>query len=266
MISLFWTVQELAYVKKVLSFFFVFAFCTLIFSTVVFAQEAVNLPAISINLGEADNPSQVATSLQVLFYLTIITLAPSILIMLTSFTRIIISFHFLRSAMATQQMPPNQVLVGLALILTFFLMGPTINEINENALKPYSNGIISQEEALETGMAPLRKFMFNQVEKKDLALFISLSGETYETDDIPSSRVLIPAFILGEMTKGFRFGFFVYLPFLVIDMVVASTLMAMGMMMLPPAMISLPFKLLLFVLVDGWSLAIDSILKGFVFK
>jgi flagellar biosynthetic protein FliP len=171
--------------------------------------------------------------------------------------------HFLRSALGTQQMPPNQVLIGLALFLTFFIMSPTLSTINETAVQPFAAGQITQEEAIETGLKPLRSFMIRQVEKKDLALFASLANETYETpEDIPNT-VLIPSFILGEVSKGFRFGFFIYMPFIVVDMVVSSTLMAMGMMMLPPAMISLPFKVLLFVMVDGWNLVIEYLVKTF---
>jgi len=210
-----------------------------------------------------DNPAQLSSLLQLLFLLSIITLAPSLLIMLTSFTRIIISLQFLRSAMGTQQMPPSQVLVGLALFLTMFLMGPIFMDINENAIKPLSEGLLTAEQALEAGMEPLRGFMRSQAEDKDIALFIELSGlEIDSPDDIPD-RVLIPAFMLGELTKGFKIGFIIYLPFIVIDMIVASILMAMGMMMLPPVMISLPFKILLFIMSGGWSFMIESLVRTF---
>ena len=210
-----------------------------------------------------DNPSQIAAVLQLLFLLSLISLAPSLLIMLTSFTRIIISLQFLRSAMGTQQMPPNQVLIGLALFLTLFLMGPIFTDINENAVKPFSEGRLTAEQALDTGMEPLRGFMRRQAEDKDISLFMELSGLTVESpEDIPD-RVLIPAFMLGELTKGFKIGFIVYLPFIVIDMIVASVLMAMGMMMLPPVMISLPFKILLFIMSGGWSFVIESLVRTF---
>jgi len=221
------------------------------------------LPSVNFNVGLTDNPQQVSSTVQLLFLVTIISLAPSILIMMTSFTRIIISLYFLRSALGTQQMPPNTVLVGLALFLTLFIMGGIFTDINDNALKPYSAGQITQEQALTAGMAPLRTFMLQQCQNKDIALFSRLAGQTYATpDDIPNT-VLIPAFMLGELTRGFEFGFIIYLPFIAIDMVVASVLMAMGMMMLPPAMISLPFKILLFVMVDGWSLVMQSIVGSF---
>jgi len=210
-----------------------------------------------------DNPSQIATVLQLLFMLSIISLAPSLLIMLTSFTRIIISLQFLRSALGTQQMPPNQVLIGLALFLTMFLMGPIFSDINENAIKPFSAGSLNAEQAIDRGMEPLRGFMRMQAEDKDVALFMELSGQEFTTPEEIPDRVLIPAFMLGELTKGFKVGFIIYLPFIVIDMIVSSVLMAMGMMMLPPVMISLPFKILLFILSGGWSFAIESLVRTF---
>ncbi|MDR1539926.1 MAG: flagellar type III secretion system pore protein FliP [Clostridiales bacterium] len=206
-----------------------------------------------------------AATLQILFIMSVISLAPSLIIMLTSFARIIISLHFLRSALGTQQMPPNQVLIGLSLFLTLFIMGPIFSSINETALKPYSRGSLSAEEAMDAGMEPLREFMFNQCEDKDIAMFIELSGESYSSRQEIPNRILIPAFMLGEMTKGFKIGFIIYLPFIAIDMVVASVLMAMGMMMLPPAMISLPFKILLFIMSGGWSFVIESVLRTFRF-
>ncbi|MCL2617144.1 MAG: flagellar type III secretion system pore protein FliP [Defluviitaleaceae bacterium] len=219
--------------------------------------------AIELTMTTLDNPDQVVPTLQVFLMLTLIGMAPFLLLMLTSFTRIIISLSFMRSALGTQQMPPNQVLVGMALFLTMFIMGPIFTQINETAVRPFGQGLIGQEEAIETAMEPLREFMWRQVEPGDIELFIRLSGETYETlEDVPD-RVLIPAFILGEITKGFRIGFFIFMPFIVIDMIVASILMAMGMMMLPPAMISLPFKILLFVMVDGWALLLEGVVLTF---
>ena len=239
---------------------------TLSFARTAYANDDyIPLPNINVSIGgeTEDGTPTGSSSVQLLLLMTIISIAPSILIMMTCFTRITIVFHFVRSALGTQQMPPNQVLTGLALFLTFFIMRPILTEINETAIQPYSAGIISQREFVDTAMGPLRTFMFEQAEEKDVALFVSLSGEEYATlDEIPSS-VLIPAFILGEITKGFTFGFFIYIPFIIIDMVVASVLMAMGMMMLPPAMISLPFKILLFVLVDGWSYVIETLTRTF---
>jgi flagellar biosynthetic protein FliP len=210
-----------------------------------------------------ENPEQVASLMQLLFMLSLISLAPSLLIMLTSFTRLIISLQFLRSALGTQQMPPNQVLIGLSLFLTMFLMGPIFTDINENAIKPFSEGKLSAEQAIDTGMEPLRDFMRAQAEDKDIALFAELSGQTYQSPEEIPDRVLIPAFMLGELTKGFKVGFIIYLPFIVIDMIVASVLMAMGMMMLPPVMISLPFKILLFIMSGGWSFMIESLVRTF---
>lgn len=221
-------------------------------------------PLININI--AGESVQASSTIQIIFLFTLIALAPTLLVMMTTFTRIIIVMHFLRSALGTQQMPPNQILIGLALFMTFFLMGPIFMRINEEAFIPYSEGLITQAQAIETGMEPIREFMLLNVRPHDISLFADLAGETYDTvDDIPY-RVLIPAFILTELTIGFMFGFFVFLPFIVIDMVVASILMAMGMMMLPPAMISLPFKILLFVMIDGWSFILDILVRTFVFQ
>lgn len=256
------------YKKYIIQFivcFFIIVYINSNFNINVYAQDTnVPIPNIGINIGTSETPEQTTSTLQILLLFTIISLAPSILIMLTCFTRIIISLHFLRAALGTQQMPPNQILIGLALFLTFFVMGPDFSEINEKAIQPYSQGQINQEEFLIQSMAPIREFMFNQVEDKDLALFTNIAKiESYQSrDDIPNS-VLIPAFIVGELTKGFKIGFILYIPFIAIDMVVASTLMAMGMMMLPPALISAPFKLLLFIMVDGWSLVIENIIKTF---
>ena len=216
---------------------------------------------------QSGEPGNISTTLVVFFLLTILTLAPAILVMTTSFTRIIVVFGFLRQAMATQQSPPNQVLVGLALFLTFYIMAPTYQRINAEALQPYINGeITTLSDAWDRGITPIRDFMFFQVEKnpKDLALFIEIAQmERPETpEDVPTT-VLVPAFIIGEMRAAFTMGFVIYIPFLIIDMVVASTLMAMGMMMLPPVFVSLPFKIILFVLVDGWYLLIGSLVRSF---
>jgi flagellar biosynthesis protein FliP len=252
------------FVNRIYKTFFM-AIIVLLISFVILEYQvfATDIPGLNITLGNNDDPAGVVTSLQILFLFTLITLLPSILITMTTFTRIIISMHFVRAALGTQQMPPNQVLIGLSLFLTLFLMGPTISVINETAVQPFTEGQISQQQFVENAMEPIREFMFRQVEVEDMALFVYLSGEEFATiEDIPN-RVLIPAFILGEITKGFQIGFFIFLPFIVIDMVVASVLMAMGMMMLPPAMISLPFKILLFILADGWSLLIESVVRTF---
>ena len=224
----------------------------------------IPLPKIGIEVDSAESPQDVALSLQILALLTILTLAPAILILMTSFTRIIVVFSFLRNALATQQMPPNQVLVGLALFLTFFIMAPVWSEVNQKALQPYLAGEITQETAFANGIKPIREFMLKQTREKDLALFVNLSStpKPNSPEDIPT-HVVIPAFAISELKTAFQIGFIIYLPFIVIDMVVASTLMAMGMMMLPPMMISLPFKILLFILVDGWNLVVQSLLLSF---
>ena len=201
--------------------------------------------------------------LKVLLVLTVLALAPSILIMLTSFTRIIIVLHFVRTAIGTQTVPPNQVMVGLALFLTVFIMSPVFSQINENAIKPLDAGTITQEQALERGMEPLREFMFSQTQTKDIDMFCDIQGVTYETQDDVSNGILIPSFILSELRTAFIIGFMSYIPFIVIDMVVSSVLMSMGMMMLPPTVISLPFKMLLFILADGWDLIVGNLVKTF---
>ena len=206
----------------------------------------------------------VAGPVRILITLTMIALAPILIIMLTSFTRIIIVLHFTRTALNTQTAPPNQVLIGLALFLTFFIMHPVITQINEEAIKPFDRGEITQEEALETGMAPLREFMYGQTQVKDVRLFMEIADQEWDgsLSGIPSS-VLIPSFIISELRTAFIIGFLIYIPFIVIDMVVASALMSMGMMMLPPTTISMPFKILLFILADGWNLVIGSLVKTF---
>lgn len=218
-------------------------------------------PGINLTL---DDEGGVSTSLQLLALLTVLTLAPSILIMMTSFTRIIIVLGFVRNALATPQMPPNQVLVGIALFLSLFVMAPTFTEINDQALQPLLDKRIDERTALQRAEQPIRDFMFRQVDQKDLALFTELSGEGRpETRaDVPT-RVLIPAFVLSELKTAFEIGFLIFIPFLIIDMVIASTVMSMGMVMLPPVIISLPFKILLFVLVDGWHLVSESVVRGF---
>ncbi|MBM7540584.1 flagellar type III secretion system pore protein FliP [Amphibacillus cookii] len=217
-----------------------------------------------IDIFSGTDPEAVSTSVQLLLLLTIFSLAPSILILMTSFTRIIIVLSFTRTSLATQQMPPNQVLVGIALFLTFFIMAPTFQEINQQALSPLMNEEISLEEAYDQASAPIKSFMADHTRQRDLALFLDYTDtEDIESiDDIPLT-VLVPAFAISELKTAFTMGFLIFIPFLVIDMTVASILMSMGMMMLPPVMISLPFKVLLFVMVDGWYLITESLLSGF---
>ncbi len=213
-----------------------------------------------------DGTGSLSATLQILLILTVIALAPSILIMLTSFTRIIIVMHFLRTALGTQTTPPNQVLIGLSLFLTLFIMAPTFNTINTQAVQPLSRGEISYEEAFDKGMEPIREFMFNQMDgsEKDLRLFLDIAGiENVSSRAEVPNRVLIPAFIISELRIAFIIGFLIYIPFLIIDMVVSSTLMSMGMMMLPPTTISMPFKILLFIVADGWDLIIGEVVRTF---
>jgi flagellar biosynthesis protein FliP len=228
------------------------------------SAEPLALPTVSVGMGKVSKPADVAVVLQIFFLMTVISLAPSLLMMTTSFTRIVVVLSFLRSALGTQQAPSNQIVIGLSLFLTFFIMAPVWQQINTQALQPYQAQTISQEEALKRGIAPVRKFMLSQVREKDLALFISLSKlpRPRNADDIPT-MTLIPAYVVSELKTAFQIGFLIFIPFLVLDMVVASVLMSMGMMMLPPVMISLPFKILLFVLVDGWGLVIGSLVKSF---
>lgn len=223
---------------------------------------AAAAPGINLNLDSEDGG--VSTSLQLLALLTVLSLAPSILIMMTSFTRIIIVLGFVRNALGTPTMPPNQVLVGVALFLSLFVMAPTFSAINEDALQPLMEKKIDEGEALKRAEAPIRAFMFEQVDQRDLALFTELSesGRPETRADVPTT-VLIPAFVLSELKTAFEIGFLILIPFLIIDMVIASTVMSMGMVMLPPVIISLPFKILLFVLVDGWHLVSESLVRGF---
>jgi flagellar biosynthesis protein FliP len=222
------------------------------------------IPTLKIGLGEAKDPGEVSAVIQILVLLTVLSLAPAILIMMTSFTRLIVVFSFLRHALGTQQMPPNQILIGLSLFLTFFIMTPVWQTVQEKALTPYKEKKISQSQALDEAVKPVRKFMFRQTREKDLALFVNLASlpKPKNTDDIPTT-VLLPAFMISELKTAFQIGCVLYIPFLIVDMVVSSVLLSMGMMMLPPVMISLPFKVLLFVLVDGWNLVVGSMVKSF---
>ena len=228
------------------------------------AVAAAGLPTLSIGVQEAATPAEVSTALQVLLVLTVLSVAPAILLMTTAFTRIIIVLSFVRQAMGTQNTPPNQVLLGLALFLTLFVMAPTLNAINDRAVQPYMAERITQQQALEQSVAVMRDFMFSQVQESELQLFIEITKEEQpENPKEVSTLILVPAFMLSELKRAFQMGFMIYVPFLVIDMLVSSVLMAMGMMMLPPIVISLPFKLLLFVLVDGWQLVVGSLMQSF---
>ncbi|PKL91629.1 MAG: flagellar biosynthetic protein FliP [Candidatus Goldiibacteriota bacterium HGW-Goldbacteria-1] len=224
----------------------------------------VTIPNIALSVNPSENPKDVAATIQIILLLTVLTLAPAILMLMTSFTRIIIVLSFLRQALGSQQIPPNQILIGLALFMTFFLMRPVGTEIYDKAWKPYSENKITLDKAVDEAVKPVRQFMFKQTREKDLALFIYLSKSPRpkNPDDVPTS-VLIPAFVISELKTAFTVGFIIYVPFLIIDMVVASTLMSMGMMMLPPVMISLPFKILLFILVDGWHLLSRALIVSF---
>jgi len=234
-------------------------------SMVSFAKNTISLPNINIGLDQAGEPEALVTSLQILLILTILTLAPSIIMMSTAFVRIIIVLHFIRQAMGLQQMPPNQVLVGLALFLTFFIMEPTFNEVLDNGINPYLNKEINRTEMIKAVELPIKDFMLKQTRTKDLELFLKAS----KTKKIPNSRedmsiwIVLPSYLLSELTRGFEIGIIIFIPFIIIDMIVATVLMSLGMMMLPPVMISLPFKVLLFVMVDGWELLINSLIKSF---
>ena len=222
------------------------------------------LPGIDLNIQPTDEPGQVVNSIKILLMFTLLSLVPAILLMMTSFTRIIVVLSLLRTAMGTQQAPPNQVIIGLALFLTLFVMAPVFQQVNEQAVQPYLNDEISQEQAWDNAYSPIRSFMLRQTREKDLALFVNLAEieRPNNPGDLPA-RVVMPAFVISELKTAFQIGFMIYIPFLVIDMVVASTLMSMGMFMLPPVMISLPFKILLFVMVDGWHLVVKTLVESF---
>jgi flagellar biosynthesis protein FliP len=236
----------------------------LISGSSVAQEKALPLPKLSVELGKATKPEDVSITLQILFMMTVLSLAPAILILSTAFTRIIVVFHFLKQAMGTAQMPPSQVLVGLALFLTFFIMAPVWKQVNDQALQPYLNNKMTFQDAYTKGVEPVREFMFRQTREEDLALFVKMSNveKPDNRDDVPT-YALIPAFAISELRIGFQIGFLLFIPFLIIDMVVSSVLLSMGMMMLPPILISLPFKILLFILVDGWHLIINSLMSSF---
>ena len=228
------------------------------------AADGLGPPFFSVQMADGDNPAQTSIVMQIFLLLTVLSLAPAILIMLTSFTRMAIVLSVLRQAIGTQSMPPNQVIIGLALFLTFFVMAPVWEQVHQEALTPYLDNQITQQEALQRAMAPVRTFMFKQTREKDLAMLMEIAKapRPQSMADVPTSA-LIPAFIISELKTAFQMAFMLYVPFLIIDMVVASVLLSMGMMMLPPVMISLPFKLMLFVLADGWHLIVGSLVKGF---
>lgn len=243
----------------------------IVFTSANFAQQTQQtqslsfpLPKLDVQVGSSDNPQDVSVTLQILLLMTILALAPSIMIMTTAYLRIIIVFHFLKSALGTQQMPPGQLLAGVALFVTFFVMAPTWNKVNEEALKPLMDEKITTEEAYNKGIEPIREFMFRNVRDEDLGLFISLANmkRPDNRSELPT-YIVIPAFVISELRTGFIIGFFLFIPFLMVDMIISSILMSMGMMMLPPMLVSLPFKILLFILVDGWNLIIGSVVRSF---
>jgi flagellar biosynthesis protein FliP len=258
-------------IKKIIFFISVLVVVFCLMGGQVLAEPNVSITKDGINIGTSQDPKEVSSSIQLLLLLTVLSVAPSILIMMTGFTRIIIILSFLRNALGTQQMPPNQVLIGLALFITFFVMTPVLTDINDNAFQPYNKGQITQQQALDKSSQSIKTWMVKQIfsnkREKDLELFMTLGNQKdrIKVQDAPklSLTIVVPAFLISELTVAFKFGFLIFLPFLIIDMVVSSTLMSMGMMMLPPVMISLPFKILLFVLVDGWAMLTQSIVLSF---
>jgi len=221
-------------------------------------------PSLSLNINTGNGAGEISSAVKILIFMTLLSLAPAVLVTMTCFTRIIVVFSFIRQAIGIHQSPPNQVLIGLALFLTMFIMTPVFSEINETAIKPYQEDKIEQSEAIDLAMAPIRKFMYAQTHEKDLELMLTLSKKDRPKsfDDL-SNMILIPSFILSELKTAFEIGFIIYIPFVLVDMLVAMVLLTMGMMVLPPVLISLPFKLMLFVLVDGWDLLIGSLVRSF---
>ncbi|MBS7528410.1 flagellar type III secretion system pore protein FliP [Fusibacter paucivorans] len=234
-----------------------------IFSGLSFGETSISLPEINVSINNGDGDVQIANSIQLMILLTILSLAPSILIMMTCFTRYIIVLGFVRRALSLQSTPPNQVLIGLALFLTFFTMSSVFTEVYEDAYLPFQEGTVTIQEAADLASEPVKEFMLKQVRTRDLSLFMGIAGitEIETNDDIPL-RVVIPAFIISELKIAFEIGFLIFIPFIVVDMIVASTLMALGMMMLPPVMISLPIKVLLFLMVDGWHLIVEKLIMS----
>jgi len=234
--------------------------------SVVAQQQNQPLPKITIQVDKGSgtqDKEEFGLAIQILFLITILSLTPAILIMMTSFTRLVIVFHFLRMALGTQQAPANQIIIGLSLFLTFFVMQPVWNQVNQNSLQPYLDDKITQTEALDNALQPVRKFMLKETREKDLKLFVGLADieRPQNADELPM-HVLIPSFVISELRVAFQIGFMVYLPLVLIDLIVGVVLMSMGMMMLPPITISLPFKVLVFILVDGWYLVVESVISG----
>jgi flagellar biosynthetic protein FliP len=248
-------IRKLAILVPLLTFGFV---------TFAHAEDPLTSLIPGIDLGSSEDPENVATTLKIILLITILSIAPALLVMMTSFTRIIVVMGFVRNALGTQQIPPNQVLIGLSMFMTFFIMGPVFSQINQEAFKPLMEGKISQSEAYDAASVPLKEFMAKHTREKDLDLFLDYAklDRPEKVEDIPM-RALVPAFAISELKTAFQMGFLIFVPFLVIDMIVSSILMSMGMMMLPPVMISLPFKILLFILVDGWHLIVKSLLASF---
>jgi flagellar biosynthetic protein FliP len=235
-----------------------------LFLALPLVAQAQGPPSVTFNMGEEGNADQVTLALKILFALTVLSVAPSILLMTTSFVRVVIVLSIVRQAMGVRNMPPNQVVVGLALFLTIFIMSPVLQTVNNQALQPYLNEEIGEERALQEAVQPMREFMFSQVREKDLKLMVRIAdNDRPENLKDVSTMTLIPAFMISELKKAFQIGFMIFVPFLIIDMVTASILMTMGMLMLPPVIISLPFKVLLFVLVDGWHLVVGSLVQSF---
>lgn len=249
--------------KKIL-FLVLLVLSAFLFSGCTAADSALSSPGVTLTVGETDSPKEVTSGVQLLVLLTVLSIAPSILILATSFTRIVIVLSMLRSAIGTPTIPPNQVIIGLSLLLTFFIMAPVYQKIDQTALQPYLKEEIDQKTALDLAVKPIREFMFAQTREKDIELFLELNKQPRPNtlDDIPTIA-LFPAFVISELRTAFTMGFVIYIPFLVIDLVVSSVLLSMGMMMLPPSLVSLPFKLLLFVMVDGWYLMVRSLAMSF---
>jgi len=238
---------------------------TMFSSIYVYSQPLdLTVPKVSLSIDEAQGPQEYVDSIKLLILLTGLTFIPSIILMMTSFTRIVVVLGFVRNALSTQQSPSNQILIGLALFMTFFIMSPVYMQVNSTAIQPYVNGELTYEEAVEIGSKPLKDFMLNQTREKDLGLFYSAANieKPEERYDVPFN-ILVPAFVISELKTAFQMGFLIFVPFIVIDMVVASVLMSMGMFMLPPVTISLPFKILLFVLADGWHMVVNSLIQSF---
>jgi len=252
----------MAHVNKNLMLVLLLAF--MVGSEALAQQTPLPLPKLSIEVGKATTPEDVSVTLQILLLMTILSLAPAILILTTAFTRIIVVFYFVKQALGTPQMPPAQILVGLAMFLTFFIMAPVWTRVNTVAVQPYLDKKINLTEAYNRGVDPLREFMFKQTREEDLALFLKMADlqKPNSRNDVPT-YVVVPAFAISELRTGFQIGFIIFIPFLIIDVVVSSILMSMGMMMLPPAMISMPFKILLFILVDGWHLVVSSLIASY---